>query len=318
VRFRDAPARDDPASRPQITVGLLTDVRGFPLQVHALTGNTAETKTMIPVIKAFIAAYRLPGVTVVADAGMMSEANCKDLEDAGLTFIVGARIPDVPYQVAQWRRDHPDQPIPDKQVFVQPTVMGPKADQRKRTIFYQYRTDRAKRTMKGIDTQIGKAEQAVAGKTAVKRNRFVQLTGAKKAVNRDLETKTRALAGLKGYVTNLPEPTPAFVMGAYHQLWQVREELPHVQDRPASPADLPPQTRLHRSPSDHRDGRPRGEPLARARDRLVDQKARPDPTALPQHRSPDRQPHPARRHAPRRRSQGRHRRNQVSRRWTLI
>ena len=72
---------------------------------------------------------------------MMSEANLKDLEDAGLTFIVGARIPDVPYQVKQWRRDHPDQPIPDGQIFVQPTMMGPKADQRRRTIFYQYRAD---------------------------------------------------------------------------------------------------------------------------------------------------------------------------------
>ncbi len=193
--FREPGFSKERRLEPQITVGLLTDVRGFWLQVHAFTGNTAETKTMLPVIKAFMAAYSLPGVTVVADARMMSEANCKDLEDAGLTFIVGARIPDVPYQVAQWRRDHPDQPIPDQQVFVQPTKMGPKADQRSRTIFYQYRSDRTKRTMKGIDTQIGKAEQAVAGKTAVKRNRFVQLTGAKKAVNRDLEAKTRALAG---------------------------------------------------------------------------------------------------------------------------
>lgn len=35
---------------PQITVGLLTDVRGFPLTVHAFEGNTAETKTILPVI----------------------------------------------------------------------------------------------------------------------------------------------------------------------------------------------------------------------------------------------------------------------------
>jgi len=223
--FREPGFSKERRLEPQITVGLLTDVRGFPLQVHAFTGNTAETTTMVPVVKAFMAAYSLPGVTVVADAGMMSEANCKQLEDAGLTFIVGARIPNVPYQVAQWRRDHPDQPIPDKQVFVQPTVMGPKADQRSRTILYQYRTDRTKRTMKGIDTQIAKAEQAVAGKTAVKRNRFVQLTGAKKAVNRELEAKTRALAGIKGYVTNLAEPTPEFVMGAYHQLWQVEKSF---------------------------------------------------------------------------------------------
>jgi hypothetical protein len=223
--FREPGFSKERRLEPQITVGLLTDVRGFPLQVHAFDGNTAETKTLVPVIKAFQAAYGLPGVTVVADAGMMSEANCKDLEDAGLTFIVGARIPDVPYQVAQWRRDHPHQSIADGQVFVQPTTMGPKADQRQRTIFYQYRADRAKRSLKGIDTQIAKAEQAVAGKTAVKRNRFVQLTGAKKAINRGLETKVRALAGLKGYVTNLPAPTPEFVMGAYHQLWQIEHSF---------------------------------------------------------------------------------------------
>jgi Transposase DDE domain len=223
--FREPGFSKERRLEPQITIGLLTDVCGFPLQVHAFEGNTAETKTIIPVISGFAAAHGLPEVTVVADAGMMSEANLKELEDAGLTFIVGAKIPDVPYQVAQWRRDHPDQPIADQQVFVQPTVMGPKADQRKRTIFYQYRTDRAKRTLKGIDAQIEKAEKAVAGKTAVKRNRFVQLTGAKKAINRDLEAKARALAGLKGYITNLEAPTPEFVMGAYHQLWQIEKSF---------------------------------------------------------------------------------------------
>jgi hypothetical protein len=156
---------------------------------------------------------------------MMSEANCKELEDAGLTFIVGAKIPDAPYQVTQWHRDNPDQPIADQQVFIQPTVMGPKADRRKRTIFYQYRADRAKRTLKGIDAQIAKAEKAVAGKTPVNRNRFVQLTGATKQVNRHLEAKARALAGLKGYLTNLQSPTPEFVLGAYHQLWQIEKSF---------------------------------------------------------------------------------------------
>ena len=95
-----------------------------------------------------------------------------------------------------------------------------------RTIFYQYRADRARRTLKGIDEQIAKAEKAVAGKAAVKRNRFVQLTGGTKSVNRDLEAKARALAGLKGYVTNLRQPRPPeFVIGAYHQLWQIEKSF---------------------------------------------------------------------------------------------
>jgi hypothetical protein len=210
---------------PQITVGLLTDVRGFPLTVHAFEGNKAETKTILPVIQAFAAAHRLPEVTVVADAGMLSDANLAAIEDAGLRFIVGARIPDLPYQVAEWRRTHPGEPIGDRQIFTQPWVMGTKADPRKRMIFYQYRADRARRTLKGIDQQIAKAEKAVAGQAAVKRNRFVQLTGATKSVNRDLEAKARALAGLKGYLTNLEAPTAEYVMGAYHQLWQIEKSF---------------------------------------------------------------------------------------------
>jgi hypothetical protein len=37
----------------------------------------------------------------------------------------------------------------------------------------------------------------------VKRNRFIQLSGGTRSVNRTLKAKARALAGLKGYVTNL-------------------------------------------------------------------------------------------------------------------
>jgi hypothetical protein len=124
--FREPGFSKERRLEPQITVGLLSDARGFPLQVHAFDGNTAETKTILPVIGAFAAAHGLPEVTVVADAGMLSEANLKDLEDAELRFIVGARIPEVPYQVAQWRREHPGEPIGDGQIFVQPTIMGTK------------------------------------------------------------------------------------------------------------------------------------------------------------------------------------------------
>ena len=65
----------------------------------------------------------------------------------------------------------------------------------------------------------------MAGQAAVKRNRFVQLTGATKTINRSLETKARALAGLKGYVTNLQAPTAEYVLGAYHQLWQIEKSF---------------------------------------------------------------------------------------------
>ena len=98
-------------------------------------------------------------------------------------------------------------------------------------IYYQYRHDCDRRTLRGIDEQVRKAEQAVAGNAPVKRNRFIQRSGGTRTVNRDLEDKARALAGLKGYVTNLracPDGTPVtaeFVIGAYHQLFQIEKSF---------------------------------------------------------------------------------------------
>jgi transposase len=206
---------------PQITVGLLTDAAGFPLMVEAFEGNRAETTTMLPTITAFMAAHQLADVTVVADAGMLSEGNIKAIEAAKLSFILGARIPDVPYAVAEWRRRHPDEQPPDGLILTQPRPAGPSDRRRDQVGYYQYKADRARRTLRGIDDQVAKAEKAVAGKVPVKRNRFIALAGETKTVNRKLEAKARALAGWKGYLTNLPEPTPEFVISAYQRLWRI-------------------------------------------------------------------------------------------------
>lgn len=75
--FRESGFSKERRLEPQITIGLLTDASGFPLMVEAFEGNKAETLTMIPTIKAFMAAHQLADVTVVADAGMVSAANKK-------------------------------------------------------------------------------------------------------------------------------------------------------------------------------------------------------------------------------------------------
>jgi hypothetical protein len=229
--FRESGFSKERRLEPQITIGLLTGADGFPLMVSAFEGNKAETKTMLPVIEAFMAAHQLPDVTVVADAGMVSEANQKQIEAAGLSFILGMRIPHIPYVVKQWRREHPGCDIPDGHVFTQPWPAGPNGGRRDQVIYYQYKADRARRTLRGIDEQVNKAEQAVAGRVPVKRNRFIQLSGGTRSVNRELEEKARALAGLKGYVTNLracPDGTPVnaeFVIGSYHQLFQIEKSF---------------------------------------------------------------------------------------------
>ncbi len=59
--------------------------------------------------------------------------------------------------------------------------------------------------------------KAVAGSVPVKRNRFITLAGGHVSVNRELQAKARALAGLKGYT----------------------RKASHVQARPEGPPGLP-------------------------------------------------------------------------------
>ena len=322
--FREPGFSKERRLEPQITIGLLTDSSGFPLMVEAFEGNRGETTTMLPTIRAFMAAHQLGDVTVVADAGMISDGNMKAIEAAGLSFILGARIPDLPYVVSEWRQKHPDEQPPDGLILTQPRPAGPTDRRRDQVVYYQYRADRARRTLRGIDEQVTKAERAVAGKVPVKRNRFVTLVDAKKAVNRTLEAKARALAGWKGYTTNLttcPDGTPVTAEFGDQRLPPAlhdRSLVPHVQTRPGRPADLPPQARVHRRPPDRRVRRARRQPPGRRPHRLVDPPLRAHHPPLP-HRPDPRRPAPPHRRRPRpRRATRRAHAHRQARRCALI
>jgi hypothetical protein len=223
--FREPGFSKERRLEPQITIGLLTDSAGFPLTVEAFEGNKAETATMVPTLQRFMAAHRLTDITVVADAGMLSENNKREIEAAGLGFILGNRIGHIPYVIDEWHKHNPSTEIPDGLTLTQPWPPGPASTRRDQVIYYQYKTDRARRTLRGIDEQVAKAEKAVAGKVPVKRNRFITLSGGEKSVNRELERKARTLAGWKSYITNITAPTPEFVIGAYHQLWHIEKSF---------------------------------------------------------------------------------------------
>jgi Transposase DDE domain len=164
--FREPGFSKERRLEPQITLGLLTDATGFPLTVEAFEGNKAETATMLPVINAFKAAHNLSDVTVVADAGTISEANQVALQAAGLSYILGARIPHLPDVVREWRDKHPGEQIRDGLVLAQPWPATSSEKARgipDRVIYYQFRHDRARKTLRGIDEQVAKAQRAVDG-----------------------------------------------------------------------------------------------------------------------------------------------------------
>ncbi len=198
---------------PQIVIGLLVDQSGFPLGLQSFEGNTAETKTILPVLEEFQREHHLEKVTVVADAAMLSRANLESLVANGYHFVVGSRMTKIPYDLAQFQKQGT---LIDNQII--DTKNGGYR------IIYQYREKRARLDTKNIELQVAKAKRMVTGTAPVKRNRFVSLTSEKRVLNQDLIDKAYALAGIKGYVTNL-DLSPAEIIAAYHQLFNVESSF---------------------------------------------------------------------------------------------
>ena len=194
---------------PQIIIGLLVDRNGFPLGLHSFEGNKAETKTILPVIEAFQAQHGLTKVTVVADAAMLSASNLEALTEAGYTYIVGSRLHKVPYEIAEYQKTGE---LSDDQIIV---------DRHEGfRVIYQYRAKRAAIDLRNINKQVAKAKKVLNGQIPASRTKFLTIHAKSKQLNQKLIDKARALAGIKGYVTNL-DIRDVEVIAYYHQLFQI-------------------------------------------------------------------------------------------------
>jgi transposase len=101
---------------PQIVVGLLVDREGMPLEIASFEGNKAEVKTIVPVLTSFTLRHGLSGITVVADAAMLSGENLTELEELGYGYIVASRLSKTPYEIVEYRNEG-NLELSDMQVF---------------------------------------------------------------------------------------------------------------------------------------------------------------------------------------------------------
>jgi hypothetical protein len=84
-------------SRPdlnQMIVGIAMDAEGKPLCCEMWPGNTADVKTLLPIVARMKKRFRIKRVGIVADRGMVSDASIAEMEayDPPVSYILGARM----------------------------------------------------------------------------------------------------------------------------------------------------------------------------------------------------------------------------------
>jgi len=228
---------------PQIVVGLLVDRTGFPLEIGCYEGNRAETATIIPIVKQFAERHDLADMVVVADAGMLSASNLKELDDANLRFIVGSRVTKAPIDLASHFRWHGDA-FTDGQIIDTLTPKNSRVIENNLNVkaeptwdpvqhpaswraVWAYSTKRAVRDSKTLTLQENRAKEVIAGEKTARTPRFVKTSNGTKTLDEASLARARRLVGLKGYVTNIPGHTMGAgeVIASYHDLWRVEQSF---------------------------------------------------------------------------------------------
>jgi len=76
----------------QMVVGAVIDNKGKPVCCEMWPGNTADVKTLIPVIDRVRSRFYVGQFCIVADRGMISAENVTELEQRQIPYIFGARM----------------------------------------------------------------------------------------------------------------------------------------------------------------------------------------------------------------------------------
>ncbi|RWA16076.1 IS1634 family transposase, partial [Mycolicibacterium brumae] len=231
---------------PQIVVGLLVDRTGFPLEIGCYEGNTAETTTIVPVVRGFLERHQLTDtdMVVAADAGMLSASNLKDLDELGLSFIVGSRATKAPADLEShfhWNGDaftdgqvidtvtprHGNNKCVNDRAKRAEPVWDPEVHSAAWRAVWAYSAKRARRDQKTLAAQEARAKAIIDGTQPAKSARFVKVSGKDRHLDDSALSRAKSLAGLKGYITNVPATVmPADeVMAKYHDLWHVEKSF---------------------------------------------------------------------------------------------
>ena len=205
-------------SNPQIILGLLVSLGGYPLAYCIHEGNKYEGHTMLPVIEEFVRRYGLEDFIIVADSGLMTAANIAEFERLGYKYIIGARIKSESEEIK-------------RRILSLPKVNGKMHEITNgdgRRLLVGYTDDRARKDAynrkKGVRRLEKLYKRGRLTKESINKrgyNKFLDMSGETAVViNRERIAQDAAWDGLKGYLTNTDIPHED-VFAAYHNLWNV-------------------------------------------------------------------------------------------------
>jgi transposase len=205
---------------PQIVLGLLVSVDGYPLAYEIFEGRKFEGHTMLPVVEAFRKRYQLQDLIIIADAGLLSNDNIEELRQKKYQYILGARIKN---ESRALKDKILDLSLSDgESIAIEKDI-----DQR---LIVSYSSKRAKKDAANRKKGLEKLERNIAKGKLTKQhinnrgyNKYLKMDGAINiSIDYEKYKTDSKWDGLKGYLTNT-RMLKDQIIETYGHLWRIEK-----------------------------------------------------------------------------------------------
>ena len=221
-------SKDHKHQETQVLLALLVTTDGLPVGYDVFPGATFEGHTLIPILDSLKARFSIERIVFVADRGLFTENNLGALEQAGIDYVVGARLKNqskaVQAQVLNKRLYESINDDTDIQIIERP---------KGRQLVVSYQESRAKKDCHDREKAIEKAKKKLLASSSPKS--FVTSSGYKKylsvedegrvTLNESAMNDCAQWDGILGVITNVSTESPEKILKHYHGLWQVEESF---------------------------------------------------------------------------------------------
>jgi transposase len=213
-------SKDGKHQHPQIVLGLLVSIEGYPLAYDIFEGNKFEGHTMLPVIDAFKRKYDLDKLVVIADSGLLSNDNIQELQKNGYSFILGARIKaetqSIKEKIISLKLNNGDSQIINKKEQLRLVISFSESRAKK---------DKANREkgLRKLEKQLRSGRLTKANINNRGYNKYLKLEGEIKiSIDPQKLADDARWDGLKGYLTNT-KLTKEEIIDNYGHLWKIEK-----------------------------------------------------------------------------------------------
>jgi transposase len=222
-------SKDHRSDRKQMVVGVVLDNNARPVCCEMWPGNTADVKSLIPIVERLRRRFGIQRVCIVADRGMISQETIAELEERAWHYILGVRMRRVKevkkevlarggrYQVVHPSRAKKKAPCPLK-------VKEVKVGGRRYIVCHneeQARKDEADRQaiVSGLEEKLKQGAKSLVGNKGYRK--FLKSKGGGFEIDRGKIAEEARYDGKWVLRTSLDELDAAQVALKYKQLWMV-------------------------------------------------------------------------------------------------